>query len=357
MELAGVENFEEVLQRYERCLRRENDDRPVMHVTAPKKSGPEPPPAPPTLMERWFNFEWRLDCHEVWVSRTEYVAEAFPSFLCNLGPDVFVAFLGSELEFAESTSWAKFRVKDWAEEPPLKFNPDSHYWKQMEKFLRLAAQRGEGKWIVASGDIHPNADALSALRGPENLCLDLIERPDEVRKRLAECFKAFKEVLKRHFDIIHPHSDGVVTSWIPVPVRGRYAALQNDFSCMVSPQMFRDFFLQWLREEAAFLDRSIYHWDGPGALPHMDAICSVEGINAIQWVYGEGNGPMSRWIPLLEELQERGEGLWISCGCQETLSIVEALKPQGVIITTHAGSREEAEALVREVEKICARKR
>ncbi|HOX39483.1 MAG TPA: hypothetical protein PL033_15990 [Candidatus Brocadiia bacterium] len=356
MELQGVENFEGVLERYERCFRRENDDRPVMNITAPKKSNREAPPAPAMLRERWFNFDWRIDCHEVWVSRTDYIAEAFPSYFCNLGPDVFAGFIGSELEYAEGTSWAKYRVKDWAEEPPLKFNPKSFYWMEMEKYVRLAAERGEGRWIVASGDIHPNADALSALRGPENLCFDLIERPDEIKKRLAECFKAYKEAMKRHFDIIHPHSDGVVTSWITVPVRGRYAALQNDFSCMVGPEMYREFFLPWLREEAAFLDHCVYHWDGPNAIPHMDAICGVEGIDAIQWVYGDGNGPMSKWIPLLKKLQERGAGLWVYCGREEVKRIVEALKPQGMIITTGAGSREEAEAIVKEVEGICARK-
>jgi hypothetical protein len=123
---------------------------------------------------------------------------------------------------------------------------------------------------------------------------------------------------------------------------------------MIGPQMFREFFQDIIREEAAFLDRAIYHLDGPGAIRHLDALCEIKEIDAIQWVPGEGQPPMSDWIGLLKQIQEKGKGLHINCASHEVRPIVESLRPEGVIICTGTESPEAADALVKEVASICA---
>ena len=355
MELFGVDDFDRIVDHYEECFKFENHDRPVMHVTAPTGVEVETPTEPPTARERWLNFDWRIECAEARLPCTHHEAEAFPSFNCNLGPDIFTAFTGSELDMsADRTTWAKPRVKDWTNEPPLTLDPDNHYWKEWMRFAEMAGERGAGKWIVQTADLHTNGDALSALRSPEELCIDLIEHPDEIKKRLDECVVIWKQVVDESCAAIAKYSGGVQSCWLTAAVRGKYTSLQNDFCCMVGPDMFREFFQEMTRQEAAHLDRSIYHWDGPGAIPHMEALCEIEELDMLQWTPGSGQKPMAEWIDLLKDVQDRGKGLWIGCGAHEVEPIMKQLKPEGVIIQCGAGSPEEARELVKNTERICS---
>ncbi len=341
-------DIDAIVRRYEMTFALENHDRPLMHLTYPSgRKAPRPPP-PPTVRERWFNFEWRIECFEAWLDEIEFLGEGFPGFFCNLGPDVLAGFTGSELDFSqENTSWAKFRVNDWDEEPPLKFDREGELWRAMERFLKLSAERGKGRWLTASGDLHTNADCLAALRGPEDLLMDLVDRPNEIKKRLRESHEVFLQVLQAHFDIIHPLSGRLNTSWMPATCRGRYAVIQNDFSCMVGPSMFEEFFLEYVRKESEALDHSIYHLDGPGALPHLDLICSCPKVDAIQWVPGEGNKPLPEWPDVLRRIQSMRKGLWLWGSPRDADAMMEYLKPEGCMYNVWCSSREEAEALLK----------
>ena len=59
---------------------------------------------------------------------------------------------------------------------------------------RTAAQRCQGKFILSTIDTHSNLDCLSALRGPERLCMDLVERPEAVFGALEQIDALFKPV-------------------------------------------------------------------------------------------------------------------------------------------------------------------
>ena len=336
-----------IAERYRLTFARQNHDRPLVNLAYGVPSDAPWPPAPATVRERWLNFDWRLDQYEAILARTGFLLEGFPSFHCNLGPDILAACMGSELEFAETTSWAVPRVKNWRQEPPLRFHRDSFYWQEMARFLHLSAERGKGRWLTASGDLHTNGDGLAALRSPQLLLMDLMDDPEEVHRRLAECHAVFEQVLQAHFDILLPASGGYSTSWCVAAIKGRFATIQNDFSCMVGPDHFREFFLPYVEKESALLDACIYHLDGPGALRHLPLIASVPTVHVIQWVPGEGNKPPAQWPELLQQIQSLGKGLWLFGTPQEQLELMRVLKPEGCLYNVHLKDREEAESFVR----------
>lgn len=89
---------------------------------------------------------------------------------------------------------------------------------------------------------------------------------------------------------------------------GRFYIPSNDFLCMISRAMFNEFFLDAIREECQFYDKSIYHLDGPMALKHLDALLSIPELNAIQWLPGTGNEGFTRWIEVYQRIQEAKKG-------------------------------------------------
>ncbi|HSV26355.1 MAG TPA: hypothetical protein VLH60_00530, partial [Sedimentisphaerales bacterium] len=93
--------------------------------------------------------------------------------------------------------------------------------------------------------------------------------------------------------------------WAP----GRLAKLQCDTSAMFSPGMFKEFMVPVLVEMSARLDYVMYHWDGPGALPHHDHLLSIKEIDIIQWTPGAGAEPItdSRWWPYYHKTIDAGK--------------------------------------------------
>jgi len=73
------------------------------------------------------------------------------------------------------------------------------------------------------------------------------------------------------------------------------------------PAMFDEFFKEYVEKEAALLDHSIYHLDGPGALCHVASICASPHLDAIQWVPGAGNKALPEWPDVLRKVQNLGK--------------------------------------------------
>jgi hypothetical protein len=132
--------------------------------------------------------------------------------------------------------------------------------------------------------------------------------------------------------------------------------LQCDFSIMVSKAMFDEFFLRPLEDQTRMVARTIYHLDGPGAARHLDSLLAMENLSGIQWVPGAGAKPMSEWIDLLQAIQAGGKLLWISCQPSEVEKLLKALKPEGLMLSTHCARPEEIDEVLRMVEKLSRKK-
>jgi len=89
--------------------------------------------------------------------------------------------------------------------------------------------------------------------------------------------------------------------------RGVIDVPQCDASCMIGQEMFERFELPSLAHEVAGLSASIYHLDGPGAIRHLEAICSLEKLDMIQWVPGAGQDDKD-WSDLRRRIDELGKG-------------------------------------------------
>ena len=65
-----------------------------------------------SLRDRWFDVEYRVETFLAGVREKPFLGETFPVFWPNLGPNVFAAMLGGELQFGEVTSWIEPFVPD-----------------------------------------------------------------------------------------------------------------------------------------------------------------------------------------------------------------------------------------------------
>jgi len=346
------DNWEEAKKRIEAWWHREIIDRVCMVVYAPKENVKRKEiKIPYTLEERWTNMDFLLESAEEDIRCTYWGGEALPAYMPTLGPNVFSAWLGCELKFAEGTSWTEPFIKDWNSFQGLKFDPDNKWWKWMTEMTERTAKAGKDKFLTGITDIHGGGDALSALRGTENFCMDLIEHPDKIK----ECQEFLKNFWFRvHKDLIaltQKYGQEGSCSWLGW-APAKTCPLQEDCLALISPKMFREFFRDAIIEESKYLDYSLFHFDGPQCIPHTELLLEIPTLNGIQWNQGAGHGPMTKWIPLLKKIQQAGKLIHISIGPTELETILTELSPKGLMIYAGTSSEEEAKALIKKAEKL-----
>jgi hypothetical protein len=110
--------------------------------------------------------------------------------------------------------------------------------------------------------------------------------------------------------------------------------------------MFGEFFLPSLRQQTEWVERTIYHLDGPDAVRHLDALLSLPKITAIQWIQGAGAPPVSKWIRLLRRIQAGGKLLQLYCSPGEVETLLAELEPEGLLLITHCNAEEEAKEVL-----------
>lgn len=335
-------------ERYEAFWRGEIADRPLVQVTAPR-AGAVRAPAPRNV-EDFLDPDTALGRMEQDVAATCYAGDAFP-LVFPVSPRLVAiqaAYLGGAYNIESGTAWCEPTISDWDTRPPLSVDPDNVWWRRSQRIIEQGARRFDGRIAVGIPDLQGGGQILDLLRGTAELAMDLIEHPDEVRKALEEVDETWLRYWQTCNDLILPHQDGYV-DWLRVWSDRPAVTVECDLCCMISPTMFSEFFLPSLRRQTEWIERTIYHLDGEGAIRHLDALLELESLDGIQWVPGAGAKPMIEWVPLLKRIRERGKLVVAKCRPEEVMPILEALRPEGVRLGTGCATPDAADALVEAV--------
>ena len=307
--------------------------------------------SPEERRARWFDVEYQVDLFEQSIEGRNFHGETFPVFWPNLGPNVYAAFYGAELEFGEVTSWSKPIVCDWDDMGSLKLDMDNIYFKKIEELTRHALDRCRGRYLVGYTDLHPGIDCAAAWRGMDQLCIDMVDSPEQV-KELTEHAIADFEAVYDHFDAMLKAHGQLSSSWMGIPSFGRMHIPSCDFAALISPSHFGKYALPILEQEVQSMTHNIFHLDGKGVARHLEKILSVPEVHAIQWVQGVGDDqPIMQWVPLLKELQIRGVPVIVDQSRCELDQFMAAMDPQGLFLWIATENEEEELAVLRKVER------
>lgn len=349
-------DFEEVLKRYEAWWQCAVIDRPLVSIAfpqPPERRRPVPRKEHANVRDRWMDAEYVAACADAWLSNAVHFADHLPVAWPNLGPEIFSAYYGCEMEYGERTAWSKPVLADWSESSleALRLDTDGFYFRKTLELTDALIDAGKGKFIVGYTDLHGGGDAIAAFRDPQELLIDTLEHAAAI-KRL--CDRITTDFLKV-YDLFHERLAAAgmpSTTWCPVTGRGKVHVASNDFSCMISDQAFEDLFIPGIIRECRHMDRCIYHLDGPQALRFLDRLLDIPEIHAIQWVAGAGHDRWVDWIDVYQRIQSRNKAMQIcSVPAGELPLLFESLRPEGVWISSVAGvtNREQADAVLRDI--------
>ncbi|MFW5860217.1 MAG: hypothetical protein ACOCYP_09345 [Planctomycetota bacterium] len=236
-----------------------------------------------------------------------HAADGFPWVYCDYGPGVTAAFLGCRAQVDTRTVWFH---------PPeprpaiahlhLAYNEDSPCFARVVALMRAAMERWRGRVLLSTTDLGGTLDILAAFRPGVELPLDLYDHPAEVERLVDEIHRAWFAYYDRCEDVLQPSNPGH-TAWSGIYASGSYYMLQCDFAYMISPAMFDRFVRPELAASCRRLDRSFYHLDGPGQLPHLDSILSIAELDGVQWIPGTGQPPCEDWPEIYTRIRAAGK--------------------------------------------------
>lgn len=350
------DDWPRIRKRYEAFWQGEIVDRPLVQVTSRRPDAParimqdSPPEQPDRLFDWYTDADLVIPRLERAVARTHFAGDAFP-VVFPVSPSLVAieaAYLGGDYTLTSGTAWCNPIIEDWATRNLFRVDTENRWWLRTKTLLQAGARAFEEKAAVGIPDLQGGGQILDLLRGAERLAVDLVESPYEVDQALVEIDRCWTEYWRECNDRIRPYQDGYVDCvgvWSDRPA----VTVECDFSIMVSPEMFVEFFVPSLERQIASVERTIYHLDGEGAIRHLDALLGLEGLDGIQWVPGAGAKAMTEWIPLLRRIQDAGKRVVAACGPAEVEPLLSALQPAGLLLSTRCGTPAEADALVERV--------
>lgn len=302
---------------------------------------------PLSTMDKWLNINNILDREERNMELSTYPAEGYPGVTPYLGPGSLGTFLGATPQFEADTIWYEPCYND-IHKADIIFDKSNRWWNWTLEFINVALQRGKGKYLVEMPDLIENLDTLAAMLGTQDLLYHLYDYPDEIhrlqKKLLPAWFEAFEEI----YQLIKDEDGGMCCGFFGIWAPGRMAKLQCDLSAMISPDLFGKFVFPYLKEQSDKLDYSLYHLDGPGEIPHLDQILSIDSINAVQWVPLPGIHDVGDpcWDAMYQRILDSGKALHLSMAYERIEPFIKRMGKKGVLIRTGPINEKQAYELI-----------
>lgn len=304
----------------------------------PKEGAPHEqvdcPPLAKDLDQTWFDPEWRSAHLHHKLSHSSFKADILPVASTHLGPGSLAAILGAELRAGEDTIWIHPSA-----EPIDTIALDEHnrWWQLHLDLVKACKRHSQGRYFVGCPDLIEGLDTLASLLGTEPLFLTMMDDPDKLEQMLQAVNNVWFEVFDRIYEVINENGE-MAFCYFSIWGPGRVAKLQSDISIMMSPPSFRQFVQPYIRQQCQWLDYSLYHLDGVGALRHVDALLEIEELDAIQWTPGinqpQGGDPC--WYELYKRIRAAGKSImpcWVEVN--ELQPLLDSVGPEGVNLLMH----------------------
>ncbi|OQA01236.1 MAG: Uroporphyrinogen decarboxylase (URO-D) [Planctomycetes bacterium ADurb.Bin412] len=210
------------------------------------------------------------------------------------------AIMGCPIQASDTNLWAEPCISQWDQwhwQKPDRQNP---WYQKLIELMQALVEHSRGRYQVAPTLMRGPSDILFALRGASNLLMDLIDEPEVVKKAAALCAEFWVEAAQAQLECI-PHSeagyiagDAALRSWAP----DKLAWLQEDAMALLSPKIFREFFLPLDRQIARQIPCVAFHLHG-SALWAIDDLLGIPEIDVMELNLDDANcdveGTLNGW--------------------------------------------------------------
>ena len=282
-------------------------------------------------LQNYFNAERADAAHRERFAHQAFFGEAIPCLFPYFSTAGTAEYTGCRAERTPRTVWF-YPWMDEEEEPDasrISFSHPEAFLRQEEAIAKMV-ELSRGDYFVTVSDNCGIVDALAAIRGSENLLMDMYTDPGFVEEGVRRLLPIYKKTQERLFDLLKENNEGSILSWMHLWAPQRLAQMQCDLSVMISKEMYDRFVMPELEELCDFLDYPVYHLDGQEQIRHLDSLLSIKNLRAIQWQNVAGQPGVTTFIPVLQKIQKAGKNLVVSADAQDVVKLLDNLSCRGL---------------------------
>lgn len=217
---------------------------------------------------------------DYWKNREGIDDMMIPSVTAWYGIAEHTAWLGGAVDFSEDTSYNHQILDELDDMDKLKIDPDNIWFKRVAGGIEYIRNKwGDQIYTKLRGADAPS-DIANIARGNE-LFYDVYDDPDAVMKLADFCADGMKYYFKRQQEASGMLNGGYLTGfdiWMPGNSVGQ---ISEDASCMMSPSMYSDIFLDALKKSVDGYDHVMMHTHSLGQV-HLPTFAGVDNINIIE---------------------------------------------------------------------------
>jgi hypothetical protein len=301
-----------------------------------------------TLEQFWTDMDMRIDRSLRINDQTTYLGQSMPFHWLDYNASTMSVILGCEPTFIDEEGvWSNPMVSSVEEVTDIRLDSSNTYYRILREMNKRLASRVPADEPITFFAMEGITDIVSSLYGVEEFLMDMILKPQEVKaamehiKRIwIDAFHDFKQII---YNNRNPESGmGWAGIWSP----GTTFPMQEDLTYMISTDMYKEFCVPHVTDLASVLDYPLYHLDGIGAIPHLDALLQIDEIKAIQWVPGAGKEPIAQWYELIEKVINKGKSIQVFAKPDEVDDLVRHVGSNRLLITVTDASVSEAQDLL-----------
>ena len=254
----------------------------------------------------------------------EYYGDAIPVFYMR-PTGILGGFLGQEyaLDKNQGTVWFKKKYEDLDSIIHLTLDEQNPLLNRALDLTKAVQEYFDGRMAIGIPDFGGVMDIVSSLRDANPFLLECALEPEDVEDACLNIHEQFKKAYKLFMNVIDEDRIPGYTCWATMLSRKPYFVLQNDFSAMISTDMYDDYYLPILKEECKFIPRTIYHLDGPGAVRHLDSILTVPELDGVQWINGAGAAGLDQWPDIYKKINAAGKLCQVFINGSEELRYID----------------------------------
>jgi len=307
----------------------EDMDRPC--VLATQKTPLLPHLKGDALESWWMDIPARLERVKEVIRKQAYHGEAVPYQYVDYGASAMAGALGCPMEFVDAdTIWAHPKFEDIDEALEADISLHGLFWEKLEALTRGSLAFSKDHHFVSYFALGGVTDTAASLVGTENLLMDMVAEPESVdalMTRMADLWLEAKGKVDQWFS---EAGQSCHIGWCGLWAPGTTFPLQEDFSYMISNEMYRRYCVPSLERFIAALDYPMYHLDGVDALKHLDTLIGIPDLKAIQWQPGAGHEELEQWIPAIQKILKAGKSVQLYARAEEVEPITKAVGPKGM---------------------------
>lgn len=254
------------------------------------------------------------------------------------------AIMGCPIYFPGTSMWADPAIVNWDDYDWHRPTLENPWTQKLLELLGALVKHSNGRFPCTATLMRGVADMSAAMRGPNNLALDLYDCPERVQRLAEICADVLIEVGQAQLALIPESENGYIAGcaglrcWMPEKV----VWLQDDAVSVLSPRMYKEVFLPRVRRVAGEFARVAFHLHGNQLWP-IDLLLEVEEIDVLDLNYDVGaSGLHEKIVPAWRKIQEKKPCIaFAQITPAELASVRDSLSPIGLSLQTVAPTLEE----------------